>query len=159
MTRRLVFMRHAKSAWDVLGAPDHDRVLNQRGRLAATLMGAWFDEQPWRVDLALVSTSARTRETLARLDIAPAAIEYRPELYLADVETLWAAARTAPASVETTLILAHNPGLETALGALPNGPRTTPTAAVAVLEFDGDWAAASPDLARIVAYETPKALV
>ncbi len=159
MTRRLVFMRHAKSSWDAPTARDHDRPLNQRGRLAAALMGAWLRDQPWTIDLALVSTSARTRETWERMGVAAEAVEARAALYHAEPEALWDAARSAPAAASTVLVLAHNPGLEALLGALPGGPRRVPTAAVAMLEFEGDWSAAGPDVARIAAYEEPKSLV
>ena len=157
--RRLVLMRHAKSSWDRPAEPDHERSLNRRGRLAATLMGAWFAEQPWAVDLALVSTSTRTRETWDRLMISGATVEFRRALYHAAPDTLWAAAQGAPDTAETVLIIAHNPGLEELLSALPGGPRRTPTAAIAVIEINEDWRRAGLATARLTAYEEPKSLV
>ena len=157
--RRLILMRHAKSSWAELGAPDHDRPLNQRGRLAAALMGAWLREQPWRVDLALISSSARTRETWGRMNVAAGAEQVREDLYHAEPPTLWAAAQSAPQSAESVLILAHNPGLEALLQTALRGPTRVPTGAVAVLEHSGDWASISPTTARVVAYEQPKGLV
>lgn len=157
--RRLVLMRHAKSSWDAPAAPDHDRPLNQRGRLAAALMGAWLREQPWRLDVALISTSARTRETWARMWVSADMVDFRAELYHAEPDALWAAARSAPPEAQTTFLLAHNPGLEFLLGAMPRGPRRAPTAMIAVLAIDGDWSAAGPERARLVEYEEPKGLV
>lgn len=157
--RRLVLMRHAKSSWAVAGAPDHDRPLNLRGRLAAALMGAWVAEQSWRIDLALISSSARTRETWARMRLTAGAVAYRAELYHAAPEALWDAAKSAPQSVETTLVLAHNPGIEALLSAFPGGPRRAPTSAIAIIESQGAWAEIGPETARIAAYEEPKSLV
>ena len=159
MTRRLVLMRHAKSSWTEVGAPDHDRILNMRGRLAATLMGAWLQEQSWSVDRTLISTSARTRETWERMNVHSSTVQYLKELYHADQRTLWRLAHAADDAAQTLLIIAHNPGLEALLRNVPNGPRRMPTAAVAVLEIDGSWAEAGPLCAQVAAYEEPKSLV
>lgn len=166
--KRLILMRHAKSAWDDPRLPDHDRPLNQRGRLAASLMGAWLADQGWRIDLALLSSSARTRESWAR--IAPmlqAPVEARvlPELYHAEPDTLLQAVRGLPETVGCAVILAHNPGLEAFLGLLPAAhgggqrPPRMPTAATAVLSLPAPWADAAYGAARLEAFEQPKSLV
>ncbi|MCI4664090.1 MAG: histidine phosphatase family protein [Neomegalonema sp.] len=159
MTKRFVLMRHAKSSWSTLDIDDHERPLNMRGRLASALMGAWLREQPWSIDLALISTSVRTKETWRLLSVVASTSAFRPNLYHAASEVLWSAVRAAPDSVETLFVLAHNPGIEAFLGGLPRGPRRVPTAALAVIEWSGEWADARPDLANIVAYEEPKGLV
>lgn len=164
--RRLALLRHAKSAWDDPTLPDHDRPLNLRGRLAATLMGAWFAEQPWRLDAALVSSSRRTQETWARvsqqLDAPPEQI-VAPEIYEAETIALLRALRTAPADAETVLMLGHNPGMEefaARLGA-PASPRpgAFPTATVAVFTTEAAWAQADWGRFALVDVERPKTLV
>ena len=166
--KRLVLMRHAKSSWDHHGIQDHDRPLNQRGRLAASLMGAWLADQDWRLDLALISSSARTQESWARIaPMLPAPVEsdVRADLYHAEPETLLQTVQAIPESAGCALIRAHNPGLETFLSLLesPRGgfrqPRRMPTAATAVLTLPGAWRDASYGAATLEAFEQPKTLV
>jgi phosphohistidine phosphatase len=63
MTRTLILIRHTKSDWDDPGLDDHDRPLNDRGRLSAPRIGAWLAEQGFEPDAVLCSTARRTRET------------------------------------------------------------------------------------------------
>ena len=169
--KRLILLRHAKSSWNDASQSDHERPLNQRGRLAAALMGAWFIEQPWRVDAAIVSTSLRTRETwtlLTKQWPATPPVRFEASIYEAEVAALLAAAQAAPASAQTVLMIGHNPGMEmfTALLTAPGGRRISrfPTAAAAVLETEeiadeANWAATGPGRFQVVAFEHPKTLV
>src|ERR1700735_5163878 len=60
--RRLILLRHAKSAWpdDV---PDHDRPLAPRGRRDAPVAGRWLRQSDHVPDRVLCSTARRARET------------------------------------------------------------------------------------------------
>ena len=62
--RRLLLLRHAKSDRPP-GVADIDRPLNPRGRRAAPAIAGYLDAEELRPDLAIVSPSARTRETFA----------------------------------------------------------------------------------------------
>lgn len=173
MKRRLVLLRHAKSDWSVSTAADHERPLNQRGRLAATLMGAWLSDQPWRLDAALVSTALRTRETWSRVRIAAEGLGVEtPEpvfdraLYEVGALDLLKVLRRAPNDAVSVIIVGHNPGLEdlAALLATPDRPApgafATATAAVFEAELGEDgWAASGPAAFRLIAVERPKSLV
>ena len=59
--RRIVLLRHAKADWPPV--PDHERPLADRGRLDAADAGRRLADDGIALDLALCSTSARTRET------------------------------------------------------------------------------------------------
>lgn len=161
--RRLVLMRHAKSSWAEGGLADHERPLNQRGRLAAALMGAWLAEQPWRLDAAIVSTSVRTRRTwdLLRLD-APTPV-YEPRIYEAEPTALLGVLRAAPEGAETVMMLGHNPGLEelSAMISAEGGPYPGrfATGAVAVFEMTAPWRELGHGRARLTEFEAPKSLV
>jgi len=93
--------------------------------------------------------------------------------------TLLYLAQELPSRYRTALLIAHNPGLSelaSELAAAPevgpeispeigratdNGPRpgiSLPTAAVAVLEFPGDWPSLTPGQARLIDTITPAAL-
>ena len=62
-TRRLLLLRHAKSAWPDLA--DSERPLNDRGRRDAPAMGRWLRDKGYVPDLVLCSTAQRTRDTWA----------------------------------------------------------------------------------------------
>ena len=65
--RRLLLLRHAKAERLQPGGRDHDRVLAARGRADAHKLGVYLARHGHIPDRALVSTSARTRETWAQL--------------------------------------------------------------------------------------------
>lgn len=60
--RRLIVLRHAKSAWPE-GVPDHERPLAGRGRRDAPAAGRRLYEAGYTPDLVVCSTARRTRET------------------------------------------------------------------------------------------------
>lgn len=169
---RVILFRHAKSSWSDPELEDHDRPLNQRGRLAAAMMGAWLADRDFRPDMALVSSSARTRETWARarraFDVPPEA-EIDPKLYHADPATMLARLQTAPDSAGCIALIGHQPGIGALCRRLaaPGAPvhcqrafEKFPTAAVAVLDFDVDaWPEVGFGLGRFHTFVAPRELV
>jgi phosphohistidine phosphatase len=168
-TRRLILLRHAKSAWP--DVPDRDRPLAKRGRRDAPGIGRWLREHGDQPDVVVVSDAARTRQTwdlvAPELGGAPA-VRFEPRAYAASALTLLYLAQELPARYRTAMLIAHNPGLSelaTSLAAPPetdtatnNGPRpaiSLPTAAVAVFEFPGDWPSLTPGHARLISLTTP----
>lgn len=161
MTRTLILMRHAKSAWDQPGLSDHDRKLNMRGRLAASLMGAYLRDRNLAPDFAYVSSAARAQETWAEMDMS-GPMETRPELYLAGPAKILAVARAAPDDAERVLILAHQPGMqETANMLLPDwAVDEYPTGKLTVIEFDAPrWDDVAFRGGRLAGEAAPKTLV
>jgi len=67
MQRRLMLMRHAKSAWQSQAPSDHERPLNERGRRNAPRVGKRLAELGWVPDHVIGSDSRRTRETWERM--------------------------------------------------------------------------------------------
>jgi phosphohistidine phosphatase len=122
--RRLLLLRHAKSSWDEPGLEDDRRPLAPRGRRAARAMGRRLRRRGPRIDCVLCSSSRRTRETLALLELpkrTPVRLEGR--LYLASARTLLARIRRLPDDVHCVLLIAHDPGLETLARALAGDGR------------------------------------
>jgi phosphohistidine phosphatase len=169
---RLILMRHAKSSWSDPSLEDHDRPLNQRGRLAAPLMGAWLADRSLVPDLVLCSSSVRTQETWARvcatLPGAPAP-QIDARLYHADPPRMLAAVNAAPASAETLAMIGHQPGIGAFLRKLANADAPAcctrayqkfPTAACAILEFDTEtWADIAFGDGRFTSFAIPRELV
>src|SRR6185295_10490236 len=111
--RRLLLLRHAKSAWPD-GVSDFDRPLAPRGRKAAKRMGAYLRDEQLVPDLALISPARRARETWDRVKphLGPVSEHSEPRLYEASVDGLLTVVRETEPAVRTLLILGHNPGLE-----------------------------------------------
>lgn len=113
--KRLTLLRHAKSTWDDPVARDFDRPLNRRGRRAARTMGLEMKRLELRFDKVIASSAARVVETLAELaqaygdGLAP---ELHRNIYLAPPETLLECVRATPETIQSLLVVGHNPGLE-----------------------------------------------
>jgi phosphohistidine phosphatase len=141
--KRLILMRHAKSDWSGALTSDHNRVLNPRGRAGATALGRWLRSQNLIPDEILCSSSARTRETLMRLDL-PTDIptQFERGLYLATEDQIMD--RLQRADGDVVLVIGHNPGIgycaERMVAAAPDHPQFAkyPTGATLVADFDVD---------------------
>ena len=167
--RHLLILRHAKAVPHRSG--DIDRELTNRGRREAGLMGRQILARGLLPDLALVSPSTRTRETIALAMAqwpAPAPLQIDRAIYLAEAPALLDVLRAAPDAPQTLMIVGHNPGLaELALNLTGGGdPQARmrmmegfPTGALAVMEVPADhWGELSFHGARLKAFITPRGL-
>lgn len=159
--RRLVVLRHAKSAWPE-GVEDHRRPLAPRGLRDAPAAGRALAEADCLPDLALCSTAVRARRTweLASAEWGtPPPVRYDGRLYAAGAADLLTVVHEVPSEVETLLLVGHNPGLEDLVLELAGDGlddtlervRTKfPTAAIAVLTWYGTgWSALAPGAALL----------
>jgi phosphohistidine phosphatase len=163
---RLIVLRHAKAASpaDVL---DIDRPLAPRGREASTLMGRYLSEQGLVPDLALVSPSHRTRETwhLVQPSLGDVMVRFEPSIYAAPSPLLLTILQEITTPSQSVLLVGHNPGCEelaralAASGdpkALERMGRKFPTAALAVIDFDGpSWVDLGAEAGRLERFVTP----
>ncbi len=162
--KRLILIRHAKSSWADEGQPDHDRPLNDRGRVDAPRIGAWLAARGFLPDVALVSTATRTQETWATLGPAFAAIPMTPraDLYNATASHVLRAVLEAP-DVGIVLMLGHMPGIgdfaRRMLAEPPDDPKFAqyPTAATTVIALDIDaWPQARTGAGTLLGFTTPR---
>ncbi|MEU1040165.1 SixA phosphatase family protein [Streptomyces sp. NPDC005551] len=166
--RRLVVLRHAKSAWPE-GVPDHERPLGPRGRRDAPAAGRALAAADCLPDLVLCSTAVRARQTwdlVAAQWGTPPSVRHDPRLYGAGWADLLAAVREVPDPVGTLLLIGHNPALaELVLTLAGDGLDDTveevrekfPTSAVAVLAWHGDgWRDLAPGTALLTDLTVPR---
>ncbi|BFO19611.1 histidine phosphatase family protein [Streptomyces sp. KM77-8] len=166
--RRLVVLRHAKSAWPE-GVTDHRRPLAPRGLRDAPAAGRALAEADCLPGLALCSTAVRARRTweLAAAQWGtPSSVRLDRRLYLAGVPDLLAVVGEVSAEVETLLLVGHNPGLEELVLTLAgDGLDDTlervrakfPTSAVAVLSWRGTaWRNLTPGTALLTSMTVPR---
>lgn len=163
--RRLVLLRHAKSAWPEVA--DHERPLAKRGRRDAPKVGRWLGSSDYLPDAVVCSTALRARETwdLASAELPPdllPAVRYEPRVYEASVLGLLMLVREFDPAWRTVIVVGHNPGLaELTVGLAgqdSDRPPAFPTAFVAVLGLPGSWAEAAPGEADLLAFTIPAEL-
>jgi phosphohistidine phosphatase len=180
--RKLVLLRHAKSAWPE-DVPDHERPLARRGRRDAPNAGRWLRQAGQVPDQVICSTARRARETWqlaqAELGVQPPAV-YDRGAYEASVGSLLDLVRRQAPAARTVLVVGHDPALpELALALVAEtanraqgdreatwAPATAldqmrakfPTAAIAVLEFRGPWSELTLGRARLISFVTSRSL-
>jgi phosphohistidine phosphatase len=184
-TRRLMLLRHAKSDWpDVADharplakrgrhdAPAVGRWLRAHGYL------------PDVVVCSTARRTRQTWELVAPELGASPLVTFEPRAYEASALTLLYLAQELPSRYRAALLIGHNPatsdlanslaerpaagaaegggsgkaeseGAEAEGGAAPPAVIRFPTAAVAVLEFTGDWPSLTPGQARLVDFTAP----
>ena len=169
MPKRLILLRHAKSAWDNPSIADFDRPLSNRGRKAAPIMGAYLARTGMVPSLVLASSATRALETL---DLVIAGWPSKPavrklkSLYRAMPREMLRRIQAIGREPDRVMVIGHNPGiadLANWLCAQGNAEqraglaRKFPTGAVAVLEFDvEDWSEVDAETGRLVDFATPK---
>jgi phosphohistidine phosphatase len=177
--RKLVLLRHAKSAWPA--GPDHERPLAPRGRRNAPVMGRWMRTAGHLPDQVLCSTARRARETwqLAEASLACSApVSFDDRIYEGSAATLLDVIRRVSPGLRTVLLVGHDPAVpELALmlaaadpparrgdGDAPSSAPLDrmrakfPTAAIAVLEFGQRWDELASGSARLACFVTPREL-
>jgi len=165
-----MLLRHAKSDWP--DVPDQARPLAKRGRHDAPAVGRWLRERGYRPDVVVCSTARRTRQTwelmAPELGGSPS-VTFEPRAYDASALTLLYLAQELPSQYSSALLIGHNPAISDLANSLADrsadadGPPPPPalrfpTAAVAVLEFTGDWPDLTPGQARLLEFKSASSL-
>ena len=147
-SKQLLLLRHAKSDWSSDAGSDFERPLSARGRHDAPRMGRWLADNDHLPDAVVGSPSARTTETIelvcAALGYDVERVIYDRRLYHASGEQIREIADAQLERRRRVLVVAHNPGMESALlaycpatEAFDDG-KLMPTCALAVIEWGGD---------------------
>ena len=164
--RRLMLLRHAK-ADRPLGVNDHERPLAARGLRQSQEMGMYMEKQGLVPDLAIVSTSIRTQDTW-RLASTAIGLEItrqdEPRIYEGAPDEILHVIRTTDPSIQTLLLVGHNPGFEHVATSLVGAGRAValsrlqhefPTGALAVIDFTADnWAKVAAGEGYLDRFET-----
>ncbi len=168
--KTLLLLRHAKSGWDDTSLRDFDRTLNAKGRRAAQTIGRHLRDEGIAFDRVIASPAVRVMETITSVSrgygrrIEP---EWDKRLYLASADQLVEVVREQPTEAARILLVAHNPGLEDLVlmlapdeaGSLRDAVEEKyPTASLAELAFEGEWADAAAGAARLTRFTRPRDL-
>jgi phosphohistidine phosphatase len=167
--RTVILLRHGKSSWSDPTLADLDRPLAPRGERASRRIGKYIRRKKIRPALVLCSPSLRTRQTLEAIESSlgeGSSVEFEPQLYAASEGELLQRLRALPDSVDSVMLIGHNPGLHelarvlASRGAeLPRLKEKFPTGALARLVADNEsWAALGPGDGELVDYIVPREL-
>jgi phosphohistidine phosphatase len=152
--RTLLVLRHAQTEDMRPGSKDSERRLTPDGERHAEEVGDYLRSQGITVDTVLCSSAARARQTLdlLKLDdqLDPDRVEIADLFYNAGTDTLINAVRELPDDCHVALLVGHAPGAPgvvyelldpttSALEAVNAIEGRFPAAALAQLEFEGDW--------------------
>jgi phosphohistidine phosphatase len=167
-TKRLFVLRHAKSSWDDPGIDDHERPLAPRGRRALEVMSSHVKARRIKPELVLCSSSRRTRETLAGIEVGGEHL-IEPALYSATWDEVLARLHELPDHVASAMLVGHNPAVQMLVLRLTNHDgaglvdpgredvkRKFPTGALATISFQCAWDELAPGRARLEEFVTPK---
>jgi phosphohistidine phosphatase len=166
--RILLVLRHAQTEDMRPGSRDSERRLTPDGERDALEVGDYLRTSGIRVDTVICSSAARARQTLDLLKLGdqlrPDRVEMADRFYNAGTDTLINAVRELPDDCSVALLVGHAPGAPgvvyemtdpaisapEAVGAIES---RFPAAALAQLEFDGDWSGL--DLGSLVSVRMP----
>ena len=168
MSRTLGLLRHAKSAYPD-GVVDHLRPLSQRGERDASAAGPMVRSRLDSLQLAIVSTATRAQQTWSLVATAwdqPPRHEDESKIYEAYADDLLLLIRDVESSVNSLLLVGHNPGFEDLAfalvgkgshsGSLAAMSAKYPTCALAVFDIEGEWEHLVHKGARLTSFDVPR---
>ena len=162
---------------DDLSLRDFDRPLNERGRIAADLIGEHLASQSIWPEAIYCSPAVRTRETFSIMSKheRPKEIDLfkDKDLYLASAKLLHEKVRGYEGASDSVMLIGHNPGMhEFACRLAGSGSAASsdednallsgkfPTAALAFFDVAiNGWSEFKAPLATLRSYVTPKRLM
>jgi len=164
--RHLLLFRHAKAERAAPGQPDRERALTKRGRRDAETMGAILAKRGLLPDRVLLSPALRTVTSWEIMRTqADESWDVRILAALFDnAQGYPPLIRAEGGDAKRLLVVGHNPFIQEAAVTL-SADRTSrdakaiadhmPTAGLAILSFDGEWATLGEGSMRLVAFLRP----
>lgn len=162
-SRTLVVMRHAKSSWKT-NEPDIRRPLSARGTRDAVVAGQALARLD--LDLVLCSPALRAQQTWQCLRLGGAVcddVRVVDRLYGATSDTVLDEVHHVADAVRHLLLVNHEPTVSDLVLRLARPSALTaevdakfPTAAMAVLRFEGSWSTLADGMASLLTFRVPR---
>ncbi|MBE9482030.1 MAG: histidine phosphatase family protein [Bacteroidetes bacterium] len=113
--KTLHIIRHAKSAWDQPGLPDHDRPLLRKGEKRTKKVADYLLKKKITVDLIISSSAVRAYETAKiianTINYPLENIKVEPKIYYNDFENLFDLLYKLPDEINSVMMFGHNPAI------------------------------------------------
>jgi len=141
MTKILLLLRHAKSSWDDPELPDHERLLNKRGKQNAITMGKYLKKEQLVPDLIITSTAKRANKTatiIAKQSGYDNKTIQSEILYSSSPENYIKVINGIPDKYNKVLLVGHNPIMEDVIARILGETHTMKTCSLAHIELSTD---------------------
>ena len=136
--KTVFLLRHAKSKQDPEYATDFERPLARRGKQDAEHVGVWLAEHGLVPDLVISSPAKRARQTTQRCAEAAdyqGEIRYDETLYCNGEDAYLAALEKLDDTIQSAMLVGHNPDISIAVETLSGAYHRMPTAALARIDL------------------------
>lgn len=157
--KKLYIVRHAQKAEQILDQDDYDRPLSKKGFEDAQIMAQKLFDKNVHPDLIVSSPATRTKQTseiFAKTLLYNKSIMYNEVLYMAYVNELVETITYTYDTVDTMLLVAHNPSLTALAVTLVGFKEKIHMGGVMEVEFDcSSWIDISNENAKLISYDYP----
>lgn len=147
--KTLLIMRHAKSSWSNLRLSDHERPLNNRGKIDAPLMGQLLKDEDLVPELIISSTAERALSTAEAVALAAdfeGELKTTRQFYHADPDTYIHVLQMVDDAINCVMVVGHNPGMAELVQDLTGSREHITTANIAHVELPIDsWSTFTED--------------
>jgi phosphohistidine phosphatase len=157
--KKLYIVRHAQKEDEQIGRDDYDRVLSPEGVTEAKNMAQKFASKDISIDLIVSSPALRTKKTA---EIFAEALNYKKTimlnevLYMAFVNELLETISYTFDTVDSMLLVGHNPSLTALAITLVGFKEKFQMGAIMEIDFDCDsWIDICKENAKLISYEFP----
>lgn len=155
--KKLYIVRHTQKELAKPEQDDYDRPLSTKGIEDATYMAKKLSSQNIKTDLIVASPASRTRKTaeiFAHELRYSKSIMYNEVLYMAFVNELLETISYTFDTVETMVLVGHNPSLTALALSLVDFREKFEMGGVMEIEFDCDsWIDISKENAKLISYD------
>ena len=119
-SEKIIYLaRHAKSSWSSQASNDFDRPLSQRDESDAHLIASELSKQNWKPEKIIASPALRAKQTCLAfcesLNIPDGIVEWDKNIYEAHMITLLQKLSSLPESLQSVMLIGHNPSMENLL--------------------------------------------
>ena len=157
--KKLFIIRHTQKDESISG-DDYDRPLTDLGLQNAHEIGKFLDNKNVKIDLIVASPAKRTRQTaeiIAQEVTYRKSIMYNEVLYMAYVNEMIETLSYTFDSVETMILIAHNPSVTALALTLVGLKEEVKMGGIVEIDFDCDsWIDVSRENAKLIDYTVPK---
>lgn len=159
--KKIILIRHAKSAWDNPWLTDHDRPLAERGLRDAPIMAKRLKKRKIHPEIILCSTALRAVDTAKiiaqELEFPGSEIHLEKDLYHASPNKILKYIHLQKDAKDTILVVGHNPGLNELIEYLGGKLDNLPTSGQFGFLVKSDrWSDFGPKTAEVWFVDYPK---